>query len=126
MDRRAKGSVRDMSRDRLFLLQSGFDDPKYPGERFFCPECVALEGVLAAFPDLAQKIEVTRVGFQRPRTAIAELLGEANQSAPVLVFGSEPPSGLETKAHGDLRFITNLQDIFSALAQRHGAPRLHP
>lgn len=50
-----------MSKDRLFLIISDFEDPKFPGKRFFCPHCNAIEGLLAANPQYAGQIEVIRV-----------------------------------------------------------------
>ena len=38
-----------MTRDTLFLLRPGFEDPAYPGQRFYCWHCALLEGVLASF-----------------------------------------------------------------------------
>jgi len=35
-----------MTRDRLFLLRPGFEDPAYPGQRFYCSHCALIEGVL--------------------------------------------------------------------------------
>ena len=43
-----------MTRDRLFLLQPGFEDPAYPGRCFYCWHCALIEGVLASFPLLAK------------------------------------------------------------------------
>ena len=43
-----------MTRDRLFLLRPGFEDPAYPGQRFYCWHCALIEGVLASFPALAE------------------------------------------------------------------------
>ena len=37
-----------MSKDTLLLLEPGFTDPAYPGERFICPDCNPIEGLLAA------------------------------------------------------------------------------
>ena len=59
-----------MSRDKLFLLESGFEDPKYPGERFVCPHGIQIEGLLAGFPALARNLDVERVAFPRPRGAV--------------------------------------------------------
>jgi Protein of unknown function (DUF3088) len=49
-----------MNRDRLFLLRPGFTDPAYPGRSFYCWHCALIEGVLASFPDLAERLDVAR------------------------------------------------------------------
>ena len=58
-----------MSRDVLFLLEPGFADPKHPGQRFVCPHGLSIEGLLASAPEHAGRIDVKRVGFERPRHA---------------------------------------------------------
>ena len=75
-----------MAKDTLFLIAPGFEDPKHPGVRFVCPHCNQIEGLLAAFPDLAAGIDVHRVGFQRPREAVIAVVGEENQSLPLFIF----------------------------------------
>jgi len=50
-----------MTRDLLFLLRPGFEDPAYPGRRFYCWHCALMEGVLASFPQLADKLDVERI-----------------------------------------------------------------
>ena len=50
-----------MMRDRLFLLRPGFEDPAYPGRRFYCWHCVLIEGLLASFPQLAERLDVERI-----------------------------------------------------------------
>ncbi len=113
-----------MSRDKLFLLEPGFEDPKFPGQRFVCPHGVQIEGLLAGFPELARNLDVERVPFPRPRRNVAELLGEENQSLPALVFGNGPiPEDAER--HGDVAFVKPTRRILDLLAERHGFPRLH-
>lgn len=36
-----------MSRDLLLLLEYGFTDPAHPGQRFICPDCAPIDGLLA-------------------------------------------------------------------------------
>ena len=61
-----------MTRDRLFLLQHDFADPELGGRSFYCKECMTVEGLLASFPALAERIEVIRVPWPRPRAAVVE------------------------------------------------------
>ncbi|MES0879561.1 DUF3088 domain-containing protein [Roseibium sp. SCP14] len=100
-------------RDTLYLLEPGFEDPAYPDKVFYCWHCALMEGVLASFPDLAQKLDVKRIGWSRPRQEIVNLLGKDNQSLPVLVL-----------AEGG--FINNKDEILQALSARHGFPLPHP
>lgn len=80
-------------RDKLFLLGPDFEDGD--GLRYYCPECAQIEGVLSFYPQLRKELEVEYVNFARPRKAIAELIGELNQGAPVLIVGSVPTAGVQ-------------------------------
>jgi hypothetical protein len=115
-----------MSRDKLFLLPSEFEDSKYPGKRFYCQYGSLIGSLLASFPELAKKIDVERVDFQRPRAPVVALVGEENQSLPLLVLGDETQAGPESRSHGDVRFISDTKQILQALAVRHGFPEPHP
>lgn len=114
-----------MSRDRIFLIEPGFTDPRKPGHRFFCPYCNQIEGVLASNPGLAQRIEVIRMPFPRPRGPVIDLLGEENQSLPVLVLGDEGPVPDDAGRYGDRRFVSDTKRILALLADRHGVPYPH-
>jgi hypothetical protein len=81
-----------MSRDRIFLLQPGFEDPARPGERFFCPYSNQVEGLLASFPEVQTKADVVRLPFPRPRQPVIAVVGEENQSLPLLVLGPRRPA----------------------------------
>lgn len=72
-----------------------------------------MEGVLASFPDLAASLDVHRIAWPRPRRELVDLLGEDNQSLPVLVL-----------AEGG--FVDNKDAILAALTERHGFPHPHP
>ncbi len=115
-----------MTRDRLFLLRPDFIDPAYPGQRFYCWHCALLEGVLASFPDLAEKIDVARVAWPRPRHTVIDLVGEENQSLPLLVLADGANSAHQTGAHRGRAFIADKDAILAALSERHGFPVPHP
>ena len=115
-----------MTRDRLFLLRPDFVDPAYPGQRFYCWHCALLEGVLASFPDLAEKIDVARIAWPRPRQAVIELVGEDNQSLPLLVLADGATSAHQTGTHRGRAFIADKDAILAALTERHGFPVPHP
>jgi hypothetical protein len=112
-----------MPRDKIFLIEPGFTDPIRPGLRFVCPFCNQVEGLLSAFPELAERVEVERVPFLRPRRPVIAILGEEHQSLPVLVYGDNPPPDA-AEANGR-RFTDDTKSILEQLALRHGFPHLH-
>lgn len=115
-----------MLRDRLFLLAPDFEDPAYPGERFFCWHCALLEGVLASFPALRSKIDVERVAWPRPRRKIIDVVGEENQSLPLLLLADDAPGGLASGTFRGQRFVADKDAILAVLSRRHGIPVPHP
>lgn len=73
--------------EKLFLLKPDFKDINRNAEnKYFCPPCTLIEGLLSFYPRLRNELEVQYVDFVRPRPAIVDLIGEANQSCPVLVL----------------------------------------
>ena len=103
-----------MAKDTLFVLDTDYADPAFGGERrFYCKDCVTVEGLLALFPDRAGNIEVVRVGWPRPRAAVVAVLGEENQNLPALAF-----------AEGG--FANDIEGVLAALHSRHGFPERHP
>jgi len=59
---------------------------------YFCLGCAQMLGLLEFYPMLKQKLEVRYLDFTRPRPELVDLLGEENQSCPVLVL-KNPPAG---------------------------------
>lgn len=114
------------ARDTLFLLTAGFEDPAFPGERFYCWHCALLEGLLTSFPDLATKLDVRRVAWPRPRATVIEAVGEPNQSLPVLLLAKGSSTELATGSHHGRHFVAGSDEISRALHVRHGFPRQHP
>lgn len=114
-----------MSRDRLFLLLPGFEDPKQPGRVFFCPYSNQVEGVLASHPELAAQVEINRLPFPKPRQPVADLVGEENQSLPLLVLGDARPVPADVAGANGLRFVNDTRRILELLAERHGIPFPH-
>lgn len=103
-----------MTKDRLFVLDYDYAAPAFGGaRRFYCKDCVTVEGLLALFPDRAANIEVVRVGWSRPRAAVVEALGVENQNLPALAF-----------AEGG--FANDIEGLLHALHTRHGFPERHP
>ncbi|MFK0692932.1 DUF3088 family protein [Mesorhizobium sp. IMUNJ 23033] len=51
-------------------MKPDFEDAAYPQQRFLCRHCALVEGVLASFPTLLDRIEVNWVDFPRPRKEV--------------------------------------------------------
>lgn len=115
-----------MTRDRLFLLRPDFEDPAYPGRRFYCWHCALIEGVLASFPALAAKLDVERIAWPKPRQAVVALVGEENQSLPLLVLADGATSSHSTGSYRGRAFIADKDAILAALSERHRFPEPHP
>lgn len=118
--------VNNMNQDRLFLLKPGFEDPAYPDQLFYCWHCALIEGVLASFPELGNKLEIERVDWQRPRKSVIALAGEDNQNLPLLILKDGDRSAFETGMHEGRSLIGDPHKILAALAERHGFPLPHP
>lgn len=110
-----------MKPDRLYLLKPQFmDQGKGP---YFCPGCAQMAGLLEFYPALKKHLEVRYLDFPRPRPELIELLGEENQSCPVLVLNSAPqnvPPGIpvgQAKGHW---FVDGADEIARYLAHAYG------
>lgn len=99
--------------EKLFLLKPDFQDVNRGAEnKYFCPPCTLIEGLLSFYPRLRNELEVHYVDFVRPRPAIIDLIGEANQSCPVLVLG-------------DGTFINEPDDIIRYLTEKYQIAQPH-
>ncbi len=112
-----------LQRDVLFVIKAPFEDG---GAMWFCHDCAAMEGMLLANPQWAHHIDVRRIPFPRPRHDIIALIGEENQSMPVLVMADDAkaPEGA-MRAQG-LAYLTNTRAIGRYLAGAHGGAGPHP
>jgi hypothetical protein len=115
-----------MQRDKLFLLEPNFEDPAYPRRRFYCWHCALLEGVLASFPGLAHRLDVERVAWPRPRSTVIDLVGDDNQSLPLLVLADDAGEELATAFYQGRRFVAGTDAILRVLSVRHAIPEPHP
>lgn len=115
-----------MERDKLIIIKPDFADPAFPGTRFFCWHCALMEGVLAGFPELGDRIDVVRIDWARPRRDVIAAIGEANQSLPVLILADDADDCLATGEFQGTRFVQGKDAILAALSQRHGIPDPHP
>lgn len=109
-----------MNKDKLFLLHPGFEDPAYIGQFFYCWHCALLEGLLVSFPVLAQQLDVERIAWPLPRLPVIELVGEENQSLPLLVLADGETSVHQTGSYQGRAFIAEKDKILSTLSERYG------
>jgi hypothetical protein len=109
-----------MNYDQLFLLKPNFlDKGKGP---FFCPGCAQMLGLLEFYPELRRSLSVHYVDFPRPRPELVALLGEANQSCPVLVLKAVPPglpSKIKVQKTNNFAFVEGADEIAEYLARVH-------
>lgn len=110
--------------ERLFLVNPDWHDDA--GGPWFCPAGAYIEGVLAFYPGLKDRLEIVRIDFPRPRPAVIAEVGEDHQSCPVLVLDGalDWPEAQLSEATGKLF----LQDhaIAPYLAARYGIGLPHP
>lgn len=109
----------------LFLLKPGFYDG--PGNPYYCPYCMMFEGVLKVYSQLTHQLELRYVDFKKPRQEIVDLIGEENQSCPVIVFDQSYASLLPFKAnrYGDRLFLNEPEEIGLFLSRVFQLPRPH-
>jgi hypothetical protein len=107
-----------LARDRLFLLAPGFEKDGIPS---FCGPCAMVEGFLGYFPQVRETLEIVYYPFPRPRAAIVDLVGEANQSMPVLVLAGPSDHPDVQQVNGNW-FVIDPKPICRFLAERHGLP----
>jgi len=114
-----------MSKHILFILNPGFQDGD--DGPFFCPHSAALEGLLKYVPELNTTLDVRRIEFQRPRKEVIELLGEENQSTPVLILakGTPPPAEAQVSAETGRAFIQDEIEISNFLHKEFGFMKPH-
>jgi Protein of unknown function (DUF3088) len=77
--------------DILFLLKPNFLD-KYrdsDDQKYYCPDCAFLEGVLSYYPQLREQLDIRYIDFPKPRKEIVELVGEEFQGCPNLILDSD-------------------------------------
>lgn len=99
--------------EKLFLLKADFEDKnRADGKLYFCPECSPIEGLLSYYPRLRNELEIHYLDFNRPRQVLVGLLGEENQSCPVLV--------LENGS-----FINDMNEIVRYLTENHQVGHSH-
>lgn len=109
-----------MAKDTLYLLNTSFEKD---GALRFCPDCAMMEGYLAAHPQLREALEIVRVDYARPRSALVERLGPDHQNAPTLILAEPSPDAGphgEIQSANGLSFLTDARPITRWLADRYG------
>lgn len=109
-----------MKKDTLYLLKPDFHDG---GKIYFCPGCAEVLGFLEFYPTVKDRLRIHYVDFQRPRAELVSLLGEQNQSCPVLVLGepvSKLPPRIQVRQANGNPFVEGDREITEYLAHVHG------
>lgn len=115
-----------MGKHVLFQLNPWFEAT---GEGpFFCPDCAFVEGFFRYSPEVEGKIDIRHVDFERPRQAVVALLGEENQSCPVLVLDTDTPlpRGAKTSMSTGRAFLDDPRIICDFLGRVFSTARPHP
>lgn len=107
-------------KDKLLILRPGF----FSGTEgpFYCGDSVSVEGLLSFCPQLRDLVDVEYIDAPRPRNAIVALIGEDNQSAPVIVLGNgqEPKDeSVAVQEYNGTRFINAPDDIRRYLSSQY-------
>jgi hypothetical protein len=107
-------------KDKLLILRPGF----FSGTEgpFYCGDSVSVEGLLSFCPQLRDLVDVEYIDAPRPRGAIVALIGEDNQSAPVIVLGNgqEPKDvSVAVQEYNGTRFINAPDDIRRYLSSQY-------
>lgn len=116
--------------DKLFLLNPNFTDSNVDtnNQMYYCPFNALVEGVLAYYPYLRQKLIITYIEFPRPRQPIIDEIGGNNQGTPILVIENRNTDliSLKTNTYEDKIFINDANEIvkYFTLAFDIGLP--HP
>ncbi len=114
-----------LKRDTLFIIKAPFEDPKLEGT-WFCNSCATMEGALLANPQWARSVDVRRMPYPRPRYDVIALIGEDNQSLPVLVLADGAKAPEDAKDYEGRRFIDDPKAISRYLAAAYGGAGPHP
>jgi hypothetical protein len=113
------------TRDTLFIIAAPFEDAALDGT-WFCVDCATMEGALLANPHWTSRIDVRRSSFPRPRQDIIAMIGEANQSMPVLVLASRSTPPSDAKEFEGVFFLDQPKSITRYLVAAYGGAGPHP
>jgi len=81
---------------------------------------------LSCHPQLREQLDIRYVGFTKPRAPVVELLGDANQSCPVLILADKQARVRYdiTESNG-YPFISGDRPIAKYLSQRYAVGFIH-
>lgn len=111
-------------KDTLYVFAPGFEDK---GRPWFCPYSAQVIGFLTYYPEVRATVDLVELGWARPRHPQVDVLGEALQSAPMLVLGGpavEVPGVTLAQAHGHT-YVERTIEILRYLAATRGVPGPH-
>jgi hypothetical protein len=109
-----------MNHDQLYLLKPNFQDRSIT---YYCPGYAEVVGVLEFYPALKRSIDIHYLDFPLPRANLISLLGESNQSCPVLVLAvvpQNPPALLKVQQANGHAFVAGAKEIGGFLAHARG------
>jgi hypothetical protein len=116
-----------MLRPKLFLLKPSFPDAKAGPGMFFCPHSATVEGVLAYYPALRDRLDIRSIDFPRPRHEVIAEIGEANQACPVLILPEDWPTPPNAARQATGRtFYVGAEEIARFLSAWAGIALPHP
>ncbi len=108
-------------KDDLYILRPGFQ--KNAEGSYYCGDSVAVEGLLSFFPELRDLASVHYIAASRPRADLVGRIGEANQSAPVLILAegiATRDASIAVKTYGTARFVDTPDVIRRCLSSQYG------
>ena len=117
--------------EKLFLLKPDFIDVKIDneGKLYYCPQCAMIAGIIKYYPQLETVLEINYVDFKRPREIIIDLIGEENQSCPVLIIKNSQEQNDDISyfhSYGDKLFVNSTDSIIKYLSEKYGIGIPHP
>ncbi|MCG8685930.1 MAG: DUF3088 domain-containing protein [Desulfobacterales bacterium] len=114
-----------MKSHKLFMLTPWTEDGQGP---YYCPDCGVVEGFFVYSPGAKVDIDIIHVKFERPRDQVVDVLGEENQSCPVLVLapGTAMPDSAKKSLSTGAVFIDDAIAICNFLGQTYGGILPHP
>ncbi|MCZ8355454.1 MAG: DUF3088 family protein [Chryseotalea sp.] len=111
----------------LFLLKPDFTDVNIQeSQKFYCPSCATIEGILSYYPHVKEQLDIRYVTFAKPRTEIIKLIGEENQSCPVLVVSLDNEFANSFTIVGDKKITNEKMQIATFLARQFNIGMWHP
>lgn len=106
-----------MVKPQLFLLTPGYGAQGHQ----FCPDCALVEGYFQYQPALRDKVQRVYTDFERPRSALVQLLGEQLQNCPALVFAEgEQPAGAARSPVTGRAYLNDGRAICRWLGENYG------